>query len=447
MFAKLEKESSGPTTLPSFKTGTTFGTKIGDVEVTKRPKEPRSLGDPTSFSASATQTRKTTNMINSMNNQPVNGSEPILNHSSSSLNTPSFSNNVKNADISDKANGTNGISSSVPHSNGSSSNPPDDLYSDVFIEPKSEPARHIFNRKLSAEVLPRPYQAPSKVEIKSVRRPSSSSSQSDIRDTGRSAPVAAVRSPIKSTAPLEKSLSKDDIAASLAAADKYLNKINSESTINELSSTEESMPWRSSFQQAGPEYVNVQEVTDEVKATPIDNVAMAVEGAHSAHSNEDNLGSMSNDGSVPYDNVADVLAELKASGHTGFQQPNTQLPIVSNGNSFDQSYDSRSHKLVNEESVTSPYDTAEPYQEPYDSVASSTQSVYLESKVLHTYNNIHDFLGNKKRLESTSDDEPYEPISPPTPPSRHHPANLPPCDEVEPEPMSTEEAQQLLSLK
>ena len=98
----------------------------------------------------------------------------------------------------------------------------------------------------------------------------------------------------------------------------------------------------------------------------------------------------------------------------------------------------------------------------YDPVPNSASSVYLESKLStkspaapsttqsdHHYNNIGAFLESKKRRESLpSDDEPYEVVAPPTPPSRRAPANLPLAQELdEVEPMSTEEASRLLSTR
>ena len=432
LFEKLEKENAAPNKPLTFKAGTSFGIKSRDADFRSKLNDKPYAGEPTSYSANAAQVRKTSNLINSSDELQENGmkstpefnSSPQLNHASPQLN------NSEPEKPSSRS--TNGHSSFNSHANGDTTPDTDD--SDVFLGPRSEPAispRHIFNRTLSSEVLPKPYQPPSKFEIRSVKRPSSTS-RSDSIENGNAITSSEPEGSAPSKRPtpsLEKSLSKDDIAASLAAADKYLNKIQS----NVTSTPDESTPWKhSSPYTSSP--------AQDQPASPVDSAPLV----DSADDNQDT------DGSVPYDNVADVLSELQASGH--IKGPNTQQ---SSGNEAGGSSDLGTPAAVEnnlkdannvDDSTSYPgFPSNDEEHMDYDPVANSTQSVYLESKhEHHTYNNIDDFLTNKKRQESTtSDDEPYEVVASPIPPARVLPASLPLNEE--PEPMSVEEAQNLLS--
>lgn len=443
LFEKLEKENSAPDKPPTFKAGTAFGFKAKDVDFKSKSFERSQLGEPTSYSASAAQVRNTTRIINSLNKPQENGSKSDSSPTSMRNHVPRDRTLLSSSEDNHTAVPVTLNGASRSHDNGHGADPSELDFSEVFIEPKSEPAynhRHIFNRKLSSDVLPRPYQPPT-TEIRPVKRPTSSTRLDSAEHMNGE--FTGDRLHPKATPPLEKSLSKDDIAASLAAADKYLHKINSGSSINQIPN-DEPLPWRSSLpplpnddhQEKSTEEVETFNLPQKVTETEISDIVVEDDDNHETA-----------DDSVSYDNVADVLSQLKASGH-----------IVRNQNTAQQYEDRTDSNIVStstswtkdcqdgfESSTVSNGNTHRDELVDYDSVASSTHSVYLESKVdHHTYHNIGDF---KRRLESNSDEEPYEPVAPPTPPSRRHPANLPLCEEVEPEPMSTEEADQLLSFK
>lgn len=424
----------------------------------------RGLGDPKSFSASAAQVRQTSNWINSINNKAEDNDDGINQPKSVSsvggISNVASSSRPRNAYLSDKhsnetnqsTNGHAPSSPSKPEQMNGNSDQSNNIVDDTngFPEPKSEPAisRNVFNRQLSSEVLPKPYHAPT--GIRSVKRPDtsrlrqgSSGSGGDDPDRDRAASPAAAK-----RYPMEKSLSKDDIAASLAAADKYLNKIHSSDDSGSVREDEEPPLWRSSL--------------DQMKSKREAGNVYTPEPVHKKKY-EEAPEETSTDESPSYDNVADVLSELKASGHAPNTQSNNHSSVyLSNKKPWER--DSIVETCV-DEPLTPSTPTASvvggfnsngynaTVTEPEDTSTHSTSSVYLESKVTrpeeHTYNNIGEFLENKKRRESiASDDEPYEIVAPPTPPSRRAPANLPLAEELnEPEVMSNEEAQNFLSTK
>ena len=524
LFEKLEKENSGP--VPSYKTGTAF--KRPDIRGAVGVR--RGLGEPTSYSAGSAQVKKTANWIKSLDNkssdsenkdfdnQPKSvsaigglrgsGSGGLSDYINSDNNSTATDRNAVSSSLSDKeakpaSNGhvtPSSPKSSAKQTNGFSADSHiDDTTTNGFPEPKSEPvatSRNIFNRQLSSDVLPKPYHAPT-AGIRSVRRPDpnarlrygggSSDKGDDSFDSAASgdskAPVAAARK-----YPLDKSLSKEDIAASLAAADKYLNKIKSgDSGSAEAAETEEPLPWRS---------------TPAVSVTSSHPNSISVESGSSQPTTQATDDKSTPDESNAYDNVADVLTELRSSGHP---TPNTQSNnhVIQPAQAPQQKRPWERDSIVetcvddpltprtpdapavnftavdsvgevNSKPVSAPTLTvtasadlmrqsAQDHGMDYDPVPNSASSVYLESKLStksppaapsttqsdHHYNNIGAFLESKKRRESLpSDDEPYEVVAPPTPPSRRAPANLPLAQELdEVEPMSTEEASRLLSTR
>jgi len=431
LFEKLEKENSAPVKPPIFKAGTSFAFKSKDFGLKSSVSDKPGVGDQLTVSANPTQVRKTNNFLKSLDvEQKSNGP----------------SNNVLKKTDDSEMNGASNESNSYGSSNGKVSDKPehpdnkasDHSDSEVFIEPRSEPAisnyRAMFSRKLSSDVLPKPYHPPSSLEIRPVRRPTSTSRQDAQENGDVVSPVEALpKFSTKPTATLEKSLSKDDIAASLAAADKYLNKINSSSGTLELSNDDEA-PWRSKHllhsDHSFEKQVDDSELKGSERAEPLQG------GVDLGRESEEGEAGGETDDSVSYDNVADVLSELQASGH--YKADNTQTKptnVQTRSNITDTSHytGTRSENCAAENSLD------------YDSVT-STQSVYLQSKVEHTYNNIN-FNRNKKRVESNSDEDQYETVAPPSPPIRTHPANLPLDVSNEPEPMSVEEAQNLLSTR
>ncbi|XP_067934712.1 neurabin-1-like isoform X2 [Watersipora subatra] len=421
LFEKLEKENSAPNKPLTFKTGTSFGYngRGGNSRIRYGEKQEITV---TSYSANDAQIRKTSNLINYLDN---------------AANKENKSEALKDDLVPGRGDNKGSING---HSNGSLAVESDD--SEVFTEPKSEPAithRNLFDRKMSSDILPRPYQPPSKVEIRSVRRPSATS-RSDVEDN---TPIRLNETETslssKNAKVLEKTLSKDDIAASLAAADKYLNKINNTSTLDHTSGTETSDTEPLHRPDVKQNEIKMSKYNAE--GASADNLPRVPDGV------DDN---QETDESVSYDNVADVLSELKASGHVISKNA---IHEISNGAIGDgvalpskNDYDTPADKFV-EPSLLIPQ-TDESHLDDamdYDHSASGTQSVYLESKPEHhTYNNIDNVTANKKRQESTtSDDEPYEIVASPTPPVRRFPSNLPQSEQ--PETMSEEEAHHLLS--
>lgn len=505
LFEKLEKENAGP--VPAYKTGTAFS-KRKDIE--SRAGVRKGLGDPTSYSAGSAQVKKTSNWIKSLDNKP-DGENKELDYQSKSVSAVSGQRGVgisgynaeRNVGLSDNedkpaSNGHVPSSPKIParQDNGLAAvdQPNDDTMSNGFTEPKSEPVasrNNMFNRQLSSDVLPKPYHAPT-AGIRSVRRPDTSrhrygsggsTDKGDNSEAMDRPPAVPARK-----YPMEKSLSKDDIAASLAAAEKYLDKIKSgdESASTAAKEDEEPPPWRSNLQQLKDKRSESPLMEPEPMYSdpePHMSVELSPPTADPTVSATITGQADSPDDSNAYDNVADVLSELKASGHV---TPNTQPTQPNNHSSNKKPWErdsiietcvdspstptNASFNFVTANGDHSGTDTdttptastdltrqsAEDLGMDYDPVPDSTSSVYLDSKIPssnmsadHHYNNIGAFLESKKRKESLpSDDEPYEIVAPPTPPSRRAPANLPLAHELdEPEVMSMEEANRLLSTR
>lgn len=471
MFEKLEKENS---TQAPLRAGLTFGnnkwtsnkTGLGNDTKASAANKWGTNNKPTSYSASAAQVNKTRELINSFGHDDTKAEKA---ESMANLNT-NFDNRDKvtsRSRLSDspsrdkKGEGstdstsmdnqsvpTSTISSNIPSKYRSREEKPEAKVNGVngfdskssydseshVEEPKSEPvlpSERLLTRQLSSD-LPQPYQPDKKSEIRSVRRPFASASSTDSSRDGEKKltdRTESRRSAGTSLAqPSEKRLSKDDIAASLAAAESYLKKINS---------SESSTPPRS------PDAADSSANYENFSATSIPSSQQDPPSRPRASSE---LSSTKPEGSASYDNVPDVLADLQADNdnvqrRSHVYDPANVVKPWERDSILETNVDEGAAvaKLKHQNHVVE----EEEHMAEYD-------SVYLQSKpdvADHTYNNIHSGIKRPSTNDTQSDDEPYETVAPPTPPvkKRTGPSSLPLAQD--PEVMSQEEAQNFLSFK
>lgn len=310
---------------------------------------------------------------------------------------------------------------------------------ELIEQPQSEPALpsdRYLSRKLSSDLLPRPYHPPySRSEIHSVKRPQHRSDS--VTSEGSEEQIPGSRS---INTPIAQRLSKDDIAASLAAADNYLQKIQDTPETKDSDSSTIS----ASYENFG---------SSSRRAEP-----------NSGSRDASNFSKLPREDSASYDNVPEILAEIQDSDTTrAVYRPKLAGLNQSSGSGTamgKEPWERDSILETNVDTAPSEPDTAYGNGVNRSSDEENTadyDSVYLQSKPEtpneedsvheHTYNNVRTFLGSaggKKRGDYGSDDEPYETVAPPTPPVKRAAQATP---EAEPELMSSDEANKLLSFK
>lgn len=486
LFEKLEKENSAP---PSFRLGTTFGAKKAS-NLDPRFRANKWTDSTASQSAGSAQVRKTSELIHSFDkdfNSRTKSEDNLLAATSDPDSPRSGSTNrfglddgskddhrshrrtdqlIKSrrlrseeylggrqtppsaGDVSPQRQSglANDVSSKQSkHATEASLRQNGDLSGQVAPElieqPQSEPALpsdRYLSRKLSSDLLPRPYHAPySRSEIHSVRRPrhraesvNSEGSEEQVPQSSRSI-----------NAPMEQRLSKDDIAASLAAADNYLQKIQDTAETKDSDSSTISAS-----------YENFTSSTRREREEP--------------NSDARDMRSFSNlprEDSASYDNVPEILAGIQepASSKPPYRPKSTRTNqnVGAATSVMKEPWERDSIVETNVDTPPSESDTAfrnGVNRSSDDENAADYDSVYLQSKPEtpneeenvheHTYNNIRTFLGGSggKKVDYGSDDEPYETVAPPTPPMKRAAHGR---ADPEPDIMSADEANKLLSFK